>query len=431
MSRHAPPLPPALGLVAEPLGLRLRLAAFAGGLIVVGLAFAALLLPIEIVVEFPGEVVQRPSPRTLKAPVAGRITQLWVAEGARVPAGAALVAVGTAGIEAYLAELDSERREQRARLRAAAALLAGAPPSAAAVPPPVVEALAFARWRQLESARVRAELERLGREYQVLATERDATLARAATEREIVAAAVAERERLARLGRRGTASESAVEAARVRAAEARRQREGSLGEARVLAARLASIAAAKAELRARAAQRWADLYVEALVALGKTRARRARARAELEARTVTAPYPGEIDAMESIGMGQFIAAGEPLLRIVPGAADYRIAARVAPRDRRRIATGDRVRILAGAGADDGPGEIDGYIVTLAAAPTAGRDGAQGYEVEVAVDGGAPSAARTLVAGRTVTLVASAGRRRLGHYLLAPAFELGRRATALP
>lgn len=431
MSRRDPPLPPALSLAAEPLGLRLRLAAYAGGIVCVGLAFTALLLPVDVVVEFPGEVVQHPLPRTLEAPVGGRITQLWAAEGARVAAGAALVAVGTAGIEAYLAELDSERREQRARLRAAAALLAGAPPSAAAVPPPVIEALALARWRQLESARVQAELERLGQEYKVVATERAVALTRAATEQEIVAAAVSERERLARLGRRGTAPESAVEAARVRAAEARRQRDGSLGEARVLAARLASIAAAKTEVRAEAARRWADLYVEALVGLGKAQARRARARAELEARTVTAPYRGEIEGMESVATGRFVAAGEPLLRIVPSAPAYRVAARVTPRDRRRLATGDRVRILVDAGADAGRGEIDGHIVSLAAAPTAQRDGAQRYEVEVAFDGGAPIPPGALVAGRAVTVVATAGRRRLGRYLLAPAFELGRRATALP
>ena len=431
MRRRDPPLPPALALVAEPLGRRLRLAAFVGGVACVGLVFAAMLMPVEVVVEFPGEIVQHPSPLTLKAPAQGPVTHLWVEAGARVCAGAALVAVGTAGIEAFLAELDSERREQTARLRAAAALLAGGPLSVAAVPPPAVETAAFERWRRTERARVEAELKRLGQEYEARATERVAALARAETEKEIVAAALTERARIERLTRLGTASKSAAEAARIRVAEARRKLEGSMGQARVLQARLGSIAAAKAEVRAAAAQRWADAYVEALVALEKARARQARARAELKARTVTAPYPAEVDHIESIGKGQFVAAGAPLLRIVPRAPGYRVSALIPPRDRRRVGIGDRVRVLTGAATEDSPGWFEGRVVALAAAPTERRDRPRGYEVEIAFDEGVRSLSQTLVAGRPVTVVAIAGRRRLGSYLLAPAFELRRRAAALP
>jgi len=305
---------------------------------------------VEEVVRAQGRVEPTGQVKLVGHPHGGMVAELLVKDGAAVAAGAPLLRLDAA-------VLDAERAETTARLQLTAAAAARLTAEARGVPLPLDPALAAAR-PDLASAQARLAAARAA-----ALDARRTTLAQAADRaRGELLAARAERARVqsgqGHVEAQLTAMRELAERGlypRLRLAAAEKQLADVRGERQKAEAGIATAEAALAEATARLLgldQDWRrDVLAEladAQAELERLTERLAGTTARLDVLEVRAPVAGTVVDLAVTGPGQAVPANETLLRLVPTGAALTVAAAVRNEDIGRIHPGmaATVKVLA-------------------------------------------------------------------------------------
>ena len=422
-------------------GDRLAAALDERGLVLAGyaiiVAFVALffgwgsLVPLASAAIAPGTVGVVGDKKLVQHPVGGVVAEIRARDGDRVAAGEVLIVLDAVETAARHAELEGEWVERTAeRLRHEAALADDAGPLAL---PPALATDPLAARLEAALAHQRAVLEaragllergrtRLRRALETIDAESRAAAALVGRLDERLALVDAERERYRRLAEDGIAT-------RRDTFEIERDRSALLGEIEtaratidVAAKRRATLAAEIAELEgtamneaalgADAARREADGLAERLAATG----------AELERMTIRAPIAGTVTASTATTIGGVVAAGEPIMEIVPGDGRLLVESRVDPKDRDAVRLGQSASVRFSAFDRRSSRPADGTVVLISADRLLDPVTAAPYfRTLVALDD--PDAAappgKAVVPGMQADVLIATGERTLLDYLLAP------------
>ncbi len=384
----------------------------------------ALLGKLDVVVVAEGRLVPRTQTKIVQPADAGVVREVLVAEGASVVEGETLIRLdGTlASSETRALRAEFVRRDlQRRRIDAE---LAGTPPRQHSDDDEEAFRSALAQFR----ANRQAHTDALGQESAaIVRLEQDLAAARA-TERKlerVVPIVRSAAERYAELRREGFASElAALEREREaieKAAELEAQRHVVTGlesagvQARTRRDQIAS--GYRAQLLAERATADAEIarVGEAL----------ARALHRAEGVEIRAPYAGTVKDVAARGAGAVVAAGTPLVTLVPAGEELVAEVLVRHEDAGFVHPGREARVKLVTYPFQKYGTIDGQVIHVApeaTEPSADVPAASGYRVRVALAAQALRAGDApfeLASGMLVSAEILLGERRVVEYLLSP------------
>ncbi|MEM1033694.1 MAG: HlyD family efflux transporter periplasmic adaptor subunit [Myxococcota bacterium] len=275
-----------------------------------------------------------PTDRTqnIEAPIKGRITKWYVAEGSQVQAGDPIADI-TDNDPNYLSRLQQQERAATARVEAAQ--------TAVAINEARVSALQSARDAAVANAQLYVQISR----DKLAAAKEDLDAAEAAYK-----TAQLNHERQTTLGREGLVSTRKVELADLKLAETRTKRQAARAKAN--AARR-EVAAATAKLD-NVSNKEASTINKAEEELQKLRSDQAKADQELakaqsafsrqEQMKVVAPTSGTVLRLVANGPGHFVKEGDQLAQIVPNTASRAVELWVSGNDAPLITAGRKVRV---------------------------------------------------------------------------------------
>ena len=389
---------------------------------------------LDVVVVADGRLAPRTQLKLVQPVETGVVRDVLVAEGASVLEGELLVRLdaGIADSETRALRADLARRDlQRRRVDAE---LAGVPP----VGRPDDPEDAFAAMLALYHANRRAHLDAVAQE--TAAAERlaqELAAARAAERKleRVVPIVRSAAERYAQLRAEGFVSELAA---------LERERE-HIEKAQDLASQrhvVAGLDAASVQAKRRLAQLVsgyrAQLHAERTQAEGEiARAAEALARQLLRADRVElrAPYAGTVKDVATHGAGTVVAAGTPLVTVVPAGEELVAEVLVRHEDAGFVQPGQAARVKLVAYPFQKYGTLDGRVIHVAAdatdPPERAAGAASGYRARIALASQALRGAEgtlELVSGMLVSAELRLGERRVVEYLLAPVQKAWREAA---
>jgi len=389
---------------------------------------------LDVVVVADGRLAPRTQLKLVQPVETGVVRDVLVAEGASVLEGELLVRLdaGIADSETRALRADLARRDlQRRRVDAE---LAGVPP----VGRPDDPEDAFAAMLALYRANRRAHLDAVAQE--TAAAERlaqELAAARAAERKleRVVPIVRSAAERYAQLRAEGFVSELAA---------LERERE-HIEKAQDLASQqhvVAGLDAASVQAERRLAQLVsgyrAQLHAERTQAEGEiARAAEALARQLLRADRVElrAPYAGTVKDVATHGAGTVVAAGTPLVTVVPAGEELVAEVLVRHEDAGFVQPGQAARVKLVAYPFQKYGTLDGRVIHVAAdatdPPERAAGAASGYRARIALASQALRGAEgtlELVSGMLVSAELRLGERRVVEYLLAPVQKAWREAA---
>ena len=389
---------------------------------------------LDVVVVADGRLAPRTQLKLVQPVEAGVVRDVLVAEGASVLEGELLVRLdaGIADSETRALRADLARRDlQRRRVDAE---LAGVPP----VGRPDDPEDAFAAMLALYRANRRAHLDAVAQE--TAAAERlaqELAAARAAERKleRVVPIVRSAAERYAQLRAEGFVSELAA---------LERERE-HIEKAQDLASQqhvVAGLDAASVQAERRLAQLVsgyrAQLHAERTQAEGEiARAAEALARQLLRADRVElrAPYAGTVKDVATHGAGTVVAAGTPLVTVVPAGEELVAEVLVRHEDAGFVQPGQAARVKLVAYPFQKYGTLDGRVIHVAAdatdPPERAAGAGSGYRARIALASQALRGAEgtlELVSGMLVSAELRLGERRVVEYLLAPVQKAWREAA---
>jgi len=389
---------------------------------------------LDVVVVADGRLAPRTQLKLVQPVETGVVRDVLVAEGASVLEGELLVRLdaGIADSETRALRADLARRDlQRRRVDAE---LAGVPP----VGRPDDPEDAFATMLALYRANRRAHLDAVAQE--TAAAERlaqELAAARAAERKleRVVPIVRSAAERYAQLRAEGFVSELAA---------LERERE-HIEKAQDLASQqhvVAGLDAASVQAERRLAQLVsgyrAQLHAERTQAEGEiARAAEALARQLLRADRVElrAPYAGTVKDVATHGAGTVVAAGTPLVTVVPAGEELVAEVLVRHEDAGFVQPGQAARVKLVAYPFQKYGTLDGRVIHVAAdatdPPERAAGAASGYRARIALASQALRGAEgtlELVSGMLVSAELRLGERRVVEYLLAPVQKAWREAA---
>lgn len=404
--------------------------------LVLGLGGWASMASIDGAILAEGRVEATRTRLVIQHPEGGRVAELLVGDGAAVAAGAPLLRLDGALLEAEHAIVETQYAEALAR---AARLRAERDDGAELTPSPALEALlrrggagggpagraqveaqiegqrrhlaarrevAARQADQLERRRIQAEAQRRGFDAQIRALSEEIRL---------LAGDLAQHETLLR---RGLTVSARVVPMRREAARL----EGALGAARAERAAIdgriteieMQILSLRADRREAAETGLRDLDAQILELAARRRALAER----LERLELRAPAAGRIHALAIGGAGAVLRPAEPLAELVPEGAALFVSVRIRPDDIDRLHPEQPVRVLLPATGARERVDLAGRVARIP--PDALEDARSGqpyFRVEVSFD--TPSEAATLTPGLPVEAQIGTGARSPLAWFLAP------------
>lgn len=421
----APILPPT-GFGGAVLGLVVIAAGFFGGI-----GYWAATAPIESAVVAPGEIEVDGRLRVVQHLEGGMVSEILVHEGARVEAGQVLARLDGTRSEAQLGILRSQLAEGLAREARLAAEYAGA---ATLAPSPELAGLIAARpefngvleaQREIfrssrdsdagEAAILAERIEQLSRQREETALERGTLTEQLAlvTEdlqglKKLYEDGLLQKQRY--LARLDSETELRGRIARVDSRDEQLLREIAEVRQRVLQVergRRQSIAAEQQEVRA------------SLLDLRQ----RLSAMQDIEERLeIRAPEAGRVLGLQLNTVGEVIAGGEDLMKIVPERADYVVAARVSPNDIDQVAEGGPARVRLSAYSARSTPLVEGRVRSVSADRLVDEaSGRPYYAIDVTLDPESLAAIEGVetLPGMSAQVMVTGGSRTVLGYLFDP------------
>lgn len=375
---------------------------------------------VDVVAVAPGRVIAVGHTKTVQAPEAAVVTTIRVADGDAVASGEVLVELDAAEPRAEHVRQLAEIARLDADAARLGALLAMANGGEAASPPALPAA---ARRRLAEERReYRAAFEALDaerRDVDAAVTAGAAHLAEltrslplvneeAEAHRTLMSRGVVPRVRWLAVERERIAHESRLAAARAEQAGRRARR-------RALAAR-------RARLAAEYGARWAGELAGVQAARAAAREAATKAARRIELATVRAPVAGRVQQLAVHTEGGVVAAGQPLLRLVPAASAIEIEVQVANRDIGFVREGQRVAVKVDTFDFIRYGVLDGRVLGISRDAVDDPRLGPYFPARVVLDADALLIdGQRLAAGPGMQVVAefALGRRRVIDFLLGP------------
>ncbi|WP_163846118.1 HlyD family type I secretion periplasmic adaptor subunit [Pseudooceanicola aestuarii] len=394
------------------------------------LAWAAL-YEIEETTHGTGRVIPSRQVQVVQSLEGGIVSDIFVAEGDRVEAGAPLMQIDDTGFAAQAGELretEAALLAEKARLEAEAAeaevptfpagLTERAPHAVQAE-----QAVFFSRRDQYQRELAVLEQQRLQRESEL--AELRATREKWAAMLDPLRAELRLTEDLAA---RGVVPEIELLRLRTRVAEM----EGDSNAAAATQARIQAamdqatteIAAARSAYRLTARQRLARLQVELAVAGQGLRAAADRVRRTL----LRAPVRGTINTLNTTTTGAVVQPGAPLIDIVPADDGLLIEARIQPRDVAFIRPGERASVKITAYDYTIYGALEGEVLRIGSDAVEDREGRTYFKVVIRTEttslGGGDGArgnvaALPIIPGMVASVDIQTGRKSVLTYLAKP------------
>lgn len=379
---------------------------------------------LDVVVVAEGRLVPRTQLKLVQPAEAGVVREVLVTEGATVLEGEPLVRLDGALVESETRALRAELARRDLQRRRVDAELDGAPPELRADDDAEAFAAALALFRANRRAHLdavaqeAAAAERLAQELEAArATERKleriAPIVRSASERYAQLKAEGFVSELAALERERDAIEKAQDL------DAQRHVVAGLESASAQArTRLAQVTSAYcAQLQAERAQAEAEI-----ARVGEALARALHRAGAIEIR---APYAGTVKDVAARGAGTVVAAGAPLVTLVPAGEELVAEVLVRHEDAGFVRVGQPVRVKLASYPFQKYGTIDGRVVHVApdaTEPSPERPAAAGYRARIVLAGQAlrgEDAPFELASGMLATAEILLGERRVVEYLLSP------------
>jgi HlyD family secretion protein len=379
---------------------------------------------LDVVIVADGRLVPRTQLKLVQPADAGIVREILVAEGATVVEGETLIRLDGALVESETRALRAEFVRRDLQRRRVDAELDASPPGRREGD----DEDAFAATLALYRANRRAHLDAVAQETAAVERLVQELEAARATERKLERVAPIVRsasERYAQLRAEGYVSElAALERERdaiEKSQDLDAQRhvvaglESSLAQARTRLAQATS--AYRAQLHAERAQADAEL-----VRVGESLARQLH---RADAVEIRAPYAGTVKEVVAHGTGTVVAAGAPLVTLVPAGEALQAEVLVRHEDAGFVRPGQPARVKLASFPFQKYGTIDGRVVHVApdaTEPTPDRPAAAGYRARIALaaqalpGGEAPFA---LTAGMLATAEILLGERRVVEYLVSP------------
>lgn len=387
------------------------------------LAWAAL-AKLDVVVVAEGRLVPRTQLKLVQPVEAGVVREILVREGAAVVEGEPLIRLDAALVASEARALRAELARRQLQRRRVDAELAGVPPAFRAGD----DEDAYVATLALFHANRRAHLDAVAQETAAIVRLAQELEASRATERKLervvpIVRTVAER--YAVLRSEGFVSElAALERDRdaiekVQDLEAQHHVVAGLESTSTQArARLAQVTSGyRAQLQAERAQADAEI--------ARTAEALARQLHRTEAVEIRAPCAGTVKDVAVRGPGSVVAAGAPLVTLVPAGEELVAEVMVRHEDAGFVQAGQRARVKLASYPFQKYGTIEGRVVHLApdaTEPSADRPAAAGYRARVALAGQAlrgEGPPFDLFAGMLATAEIRLGERRVVEYLLSP------------
>ncbi|MCC6379172.1 MAG: HlyD family type I secretion periplasmic adaptor subunit [Burkholderiales bacterium] len=382
------------------------------------------LAKLDVVVVADGRLAPRTQVRLVQPVEAGVVREVLVAEGAAVVEGEPLVRLDGALVESETRALRSELARRDLQRRRIDAELAGVAPQLRRGDDESAHAATLALFR----ANRRAHLDAAAQEAAAVARlDQELLAARAAQDKldRVVPIVRTAAERFAKLRAEGFVSELAALEREREAIEksqdldAQRHAVAGLASASLQArTRLAQVASGyRAQLQAERAQ------VDAEIArIGEALARQFH---RAEAVEIRAPCAGTVKEVFARGPGAVIAAGSPLVTIVPAGEELVAEVLVHHEDAGFVQVGQLARVKLAPYPFQKYGALEGRVAHVAPdaiEPAADRSGSPGFRARIALAGQAlrgEGAAFELVSGMLATAEIRLGERRVIEYLLSP------------
>jgi len=379
---------------------------------------------LDVVVVAEGRLVPRTQLKLVQPADAGVVREVLVAEGANVIEGETLVRLDGTLTSSETRALRAEFVRRDLQRRRIDAELAGTPPLQRAGDDEEAYRAALAQFR----ANRQAHADALGQESAaIVRLEQDLAAARAGERKleRVVPIVRSAAERYAELRREGFASELAA---------LERERE-AIEKAEDLAAQrhvVAGLESAGAQARTRrdqvASGYRAQLLAERATAdaeIARVGEALARALHRADGIEIRAPYAGTVKDVVARGAGAVVAAGTPLVTLVPAGEELVAEVLVRHEDAGFVHRGQAARVKLVTYPFQKYGTIDGqvnHVAPDATAPSAEAPAASGYRVRVSLAtqtlraGDAPF---ELASGMLVSAEILLGERRVVEYLLSP------------
>ena len=373
----------------------------------------------------------------------GVVDRLLVREGDHVDAGAELVHIDRAEIEAEFSGVRTQLMETRARILRLEAMTAqledaagnGLPGAEAAVMPALGEVPAdwspapssemLARHQHLLTAEWQAYRQELASAREQLArrqSEHAATEVELAGLRQVLPYVESQRDRMERMAERELAPVSELDDAIRMSLE--QQAEHDALEMAMESDRVA-IDHARSELigvHRRTLRDAVRELAEAEERQAQLRDDLRRMRAQLDRRTITTPVGGTVMDLQIHGAGEVVEPGHAMMKIVPQDSPLEVRAYVSNRDIGRVRAGMPVDIKFEAFDFTRHGAVEGELVHVSRDATEHEDLGHVYPVLVEIDRDymyLEGQQVALVPGMDVTVDIGLGDRRVIEYFLAP------------
>lgn len=384
----------------------------------------AVLGKLDVVVAAEGRLVPRSQLRLVQPVDAGVVRDVLVTEGASVVEGELLIrldgtlaASETRALRAELVRRDLQRRRVDAEL-------GGTPPSRHPDDDEEAFRAALAQFRANRQAHVDA----LAQEHAALERLAQELAAARAAERKlerVVPIVRTAAERYAELGREGFVSELA---ALERQREAIEKVQDLESQNHVVAGLVTAMLQARTRRDQVASNYRAQLLAERAAAdaeIARVSEALARALHRNDSVEIRAPYAGTVKDVDARGPGTVVAAGAPLVTLVPAGDELVAEVLVRHEDAGFVHHGQAARVKLVAYPFQKYGTIDGRVTHVApdaTEPSADRPATSGYRVRIALGAQtlhAGDAALELASGMLVSTEILLGERRVAEYLLSP------------
>lgn len=377
----------ALLAAADPAGERRAGALVAGAFLAVFVAGASL-FPLDAATHAAGTLVVEGQRQEVAHRDGGVVGAIRIREGQRVRQGQVLIELLSPETAAQVAALEAQVDQaiaERARLEAEVA-------GAGGIAPPPEFAARSGEARERGEAALAQQRRILAERRGVLAARMGGFGARVSQTggqgRGLAAQQVATREQIRLLDEQLAAMAPLVDkgfVSRNRVRELQRARAALQGQLDQYATGVDQAADAAGELRAAMREGRGDFAARASAELSATLARLAEAlpqlaaaRARLAATQVRAPVDGEVVGLSVFTPGGVVAAGQPLLSIVPDRQPLRIAVQIAPGDAEGLRVGAPARVRLSGLRDRTLPEVSATLARISADTLADANTGQRY-----------------------------------------------------
>lgn len=379
---------------------------------------------LDVVVVAEGRLVPRTLLKLAQPADAGVVREILVAEGATVLEGQPLVRLDGALVESSSRELRAELVRRELQRRRIDAELDGTPPARRAGD----DAEAYAAALALHDANRRAQREAVAQEaaaVERLERELDAARATLVKLERVVPIVRSASERFAQLKAEGFVSELA---ALERERDAIERSQDLVAQGHTVAGLESALSQARTRLAYATSAYRARLHVERAQAdaeiarIGEALARELH---RADAVEIRAPSAGTVKDVAVHGTGTVVAAGTPLVTLVPAGDELMAEVLVRHEDAGFVQPGQAVRIKLASYSFQKYGTVDGQVVRIApdaTEPTAERPAAAGYRARIALAAQAlpgEPAPFELVSGMLASAEILLGERRVVEYLMSP------------